>query len=226
MIWRCFICFVFVALTLKSLLSHINSARSHSPDFRVVCGIDGCTKEYRVYNSLWYHIRRNHHEHLESGCSESRSGRTTTTSSREAALAVCSNGWEYRSADRTVENRARQTGEAMVENGVQPSVSPQHFGTFDRTASLYSGFDNGTRTSPALPNMVDGNSNDTYTIPDVSCPIDSSASHQTEVSLLFFQYSITVSKAPTSIFVFVSPLKNKLQLDCYFLLRMTRGIIL
>lgn len=30
MIWRCVICFVFVALTLNSLLSHINSAYSRS----------------------------------------------------------------------------------------------------------------------------------------------------------------------------------------------------
>ncbi|KAL4008313.1 hypothetical protein ACER0C_002165 [Sarotherodon galilaeus] len=72
MIWRCVICFVFVGLTLKSLLSHINSAHSHSPDFHVVCGIDGCVKEYRVYNSFWYHIRRTHSDHLGNGrCSGS-----------------------------------------------------------------------------------------------------------------------------------------------------------
>lgn len=35
--WRCVICFVFfVALTSKSLFSHINTAHSHSPDFRVM----------------------------------------------------------------------------------------------------------------------------------------------------------------------------------------------
>lgn len=58
--WRCVICFVFVALTLKSLLSHINTAHSRNPDFRVICGIDGCTEEYRVFNSFYYHIRRTH----------------------------------------------------------------------------------------------------------------------------------------------------------------------
>lgn len=120
------LCFVFVAVTPNSLLSHINSAHSHSPDFRVVCGIGGCTKEYGVYNSLRCHIRRNHHEHLESGCSESRRGRTTTTPSREAASAVRSNAWEYRPADRTVENRARQTGEAMVEIPSQKSPGVHH----------------------------------------------------------------------------------------------------
>ncbi len=72
MIWRCVICYVFVALTLKSLLSHINFAHSRNPDFRLVCGIDGCTKEYRVYNSFWYHLRRTHSQYLD-GVSRSRS---------------------------------------------------------------------------------------------------------------------------------------------------------
>lgn len=119
MIWRCVICFVFVALTLKSLLSHINTAHSRSPDFRVVCGIDGCTKEYRVYNSLWYHIRRNHHEHLERGSSNSRREGTKATSSREDSTALNRNVWAYRPADATVENREHQIDEAVVENRVQ-----------------------------------------------------------------------------------------------------------
>lgn len=64
MIWRCFICYIFVALSLRKLLSHINSLHSRSPDFRVVCGIDGCSNEYRVYNSYYYHIKRTHTHHL------------------------------------------------------------------------------------------------------------------------------------------------------------------
>ncbi|KAM7378811.1 hypothetical protein PAMP_004408 [Pampus punctatissimus] len=65
--WRCVICFVFVALTLKSLLSHINTAHSRSPDFRVICGIDGCTAEYRLFNSFYYHIRRTHVLYFTTG---------------------------------------------------------------------------------------------------------------------------------------------------------------
>lgn len=164
MIWRCVICFVFVALTLKSLLSHINSAHSRTPDFRVVCGIDGCAKEYRVYNSLWYHIRRNHREHLENGSSKITSQGTTATSSREASSPVNRNVWAYRPA--MMGNRQHGTDEAVVENELptentmtagireQPrpcSVSPQHFGAFDRAASLYSGFDGGICSSPNHP---------------------------------------------------------------------------
>lgn len=99
MIWRCVICFVFVGLTLKSLLSHINSAHSRSPDFRVVCGIDGCTKEYRVYNSLWYHIRRTHSEHFDSGSSNLRREGRTATSRLDLTSAMdrnTNNVWAYR----------------------------------------------------------------------------------------------------------------------------------
>lgn len=60
MIWHCYICYIFVAVTLKKPLSQINSLHSLSPDFRVVCGIDGCPSEYRVYNSYYYHIKRTH----------------------------------------------------------------------------------------------------------------------------------------------------------------------
>lgn len=65
--WRCVICFVFVALTLKSLLGHINTAHGRNPDFRVICGIDDCPEEYRVFNSFYYHIRRRHALYLVSG---------------------------------------------------------------------------------------------------------------------------------------------------------------
>lgn len=37
---------------------------SRSPDFRVVCGIDGCPNEYRVYNSFYYHVKRTNAHHL------------------------------------------------------------------------------------------------------------------------------------------------------------------
>ena len=53
-----------MALTLKQLLSHINTMHSRNPDFRVVCGIDGCPSEYRVYNSFYYHVKRTHAHHL------------------------------------------------------------------------------------------------------------------------------------------------------------------
>nr|XP_040046980.1 uncharacterized protein LOC120827889 [Gasterosteus aculeatus aculeatus] len=134
MIWRCVICFVFVALNLKSLLSHINISHSRGPDFRVICGIDGCTKEYRVYNSLWYHITRNHYEHLESGSSNSR--RERSTASPEASSAV--NAWTYRPTDATVQIREHQTDEAVVENRVQDVMTVGSCPAVDSSASCQS----------------------------------------------------------------------------------------
>ena len=65
--WRCVICFAFIALTLKVFLSHINTAHGRSRNFRVICGIDGCKEEYRVFNSFYYHIKRRHAAYLSNG---------------------------------------------------------------------------------------------------------------------------------------------------------------
>lgn len=69
MIWRCVICLVFITFSLKHLLSHINRMHSRSPDFRLLCGIDGCTEEYGVYNSF-YHVKRRHSKHLLQSTSQ------------------------------------------------------------------------------------------------------------------------------------------------------------
>lgn len=82
MVWRCSVCFVFVALSLSNLLSHINIMHSRSPDFHVLCGIDGCIKDYRVYNSYYYHIKRNHASHLIRGTDHSHHGTDDTTDHR------------------------------------------------------------------------------------------------------------------------------------------------
>lgn len=65
--WGCLVCFVFVGLTLKSLLSHINTTHSRPPDFHLICGVDGCTEEYRVFNSFYYHLKRTHSHYFSSG---------------------------------------------------------------------------------------------------------------------------------------------------------------
>ena len=102
MIWRCVICCVFVALTLNALLSHINTAHSRSPDFHIVCGIDDCSNEYRVYNSLWYHVRRAHPEHLSvTGKGKLRRTYRTTLANthREPTTelaSIASSRWTYR----------------------------------------------------------------------------------------------------------------------------------
>lgn len=74
------ICLVFVALSLKVLLSHINASHSRNPDFWVYCGIDGCEQDFRVFNSFFRHIKRTHPQYLRTGCPPS--GWSTTPSTR------------------------------------------------------------------------------------------------------------------------------------------------
>lgn len=40
---------------------------SRSPDIRFVCGIDGCSEDFRVYNSFYHHVKRRHSHHLLEG---------------------------------------------------------------------------------------------------------------------------------------------------------------
>ncbi|CAG6022021.1 unnamed protein product [Menidia menidia] len=78
--WSFMICFVFVALSLKVLLSYsIIKSHSRSPDFWVYCGIDGCEQDFRVFNSFFRHIKRTHFHYLRTGCPPS--GWSTTPSS-------------------------------------------------------------------------------------------------------------------------------------------------
>lgn len=89
-----------------------------------------------------------------------------------------------------MENRVQSAGDdaTMEDNGVPPcpdSVAPEHFGAFDTTVSLYSGFAGDTLTSPRhhdLSRTVDT----TLNIPDFpSEPADGpSASCTSKVSLV------------------------------------------
>lgn len=79
--WRCMICLVFVALTLKVLLSHINGIHGRSPDFWVYCGIDGCEQDFRVFNSFFRHIKRTHASYWRNGDPPSEWGKTPTSRS-------------------------------------------------------------------------------------------------------------------------------------------------
>ncbi|CAM4652359.1 unnamed protein product [Leuciscus chuanchicus] len=143
MIWRCVICYVFVALTLKSLLSHINFAHSRSPDFRLVCGIDGCTKEYRVYNSFWYHIRRTHSQYLDGlGNVRSRSHRRERSASEPRRTVNSNNLWAYNvsrptAVDTQYTRNSSNSSDSETTLGsnvdLQPSLADpvEHFGDFD-----------------------------------------------------------------------------------------------
>lgn len=84
MVWRCSICTVFTTFSLKLLLSHINRLHSRSPDFWLLCGIDGCTEDYRVYNSYYHHVKRRHPLYLRDDIQPSvQPGGTTAIEGRD-----------------------------------------------------------------------------------------------------------------------------------------------
>lgn len=62
------VCVVFVAFSLKILLSHINVTHGRNADFGVFCGINGCEQEFRVFNSFYRHLKRTHPLYVTSGC--------------------------------------------------------------------------------------------------------------------------------------------------------------
>lgn len=194
MIWRCVICYVFVALTLKSLLSHINFAHSRSPDFRVVCGIDGCTREYRVYNSFWYHIRRTHSQYLDGV--GSRSHRRERSVSEPRRTANSNNLWAFsgptrvdtqhdrsRNSSYSLDNETTLGGNVDLQSSLADPV--EHFGdfdAFDTGESVFAGFSSDTGLqSPQNPDPQDvplpnetSDSNPSLLVPDM--PSDDSCS--------------------------------------------------
>lgn len=50
--WKCYICSVFVALTLKVLMAHYFSAHSKELNFFVKCGVNNCPASFRRYHSF------------------------------------------------------------------------------------------------------------------------------------------------------------------------------
>ena len=110
---------------------------------------------------------------------------------RESATEDAVENIEQPTEDAMVENVERLTEDATAENREQPCpefVIPEHFGAFDNSVSLYSGFDNSTLTSPRHPTMsqtCDCTIQTTLNTPDFpSEPADGpSASHQSEVCI-------------------------------------------
>ena len=68
MAFKCPLC-VFLAATLTLILGHIRLVHSSDPGFNVTCGIDGCSRKFQTFRSLYQHIYR---KHKESGIIQSR----------------------------------------------------------------------------------------------------------------------------------------------------------
>lgn len=54
----------FTTSTLTQWFSHLRSAHSSDPSFRVTCGIDGCKNTYSKFSSLNTHVYRHHKQRM------------------------------------------------------------------------------------------------------------------------------------------------------------------
>ena len=81
MAYRCNLCVHFVAFTLALFLSHFVRYHASDPNFRVLCGINGCSKTYRncirsfifVCGPLHYHVMNGQAAEQENGTNDMNS---------------------------------------------------------------------------------------------------------------------------------------------------------
>lgn len=59
--WKCGLCCgAFICLLLSELLTHFYLTHKNDDSFHIKCGIHGCQNSYRIYNSLYKHVRSKH----------------------------------------------------------------------------------------------------------------------------------------------------------------------
>ena len=62
---HCFLCSSFAANSFLDVVRHIGAIHSHDADFQVVCGLDGCNRQYRNFGSYRVHLYREHHRIMQ-----------------------------------------------------------------------------------------------------------------------------------------------------------------
>ena len=61
---NCPLCETFAAPHLKGVIRHVGLVHSHEANFRVTCGIEGCTRAYRNFSSYKKHMYVKHRDVL------------------------------------------------------------------------------------------------------------------------------------------------------------------
>ena len=60
--WRCPLCDLFAATTLKGVIRHLGAVHSHES---ITCGLEGCPRSYANFHSYKKHMYKNHRDILE-----------------------------------------------------------------------------------------------------------------------------------------------------------------
>ncbi|XP_066937019.1 uncharacterized protein [Clytia hemisphaerica] len=66
---KCKLCGVFICTELKYLLKHICQVHASNPEFSASCPVDGCFRQFRKYDTLYRHTRKDHKDlHDSNNC--------------------------------------------------------------------------------------------------------------------------------------------------------------
>ena len=64
-LWKCSLCTVFVAVTLRILMNHYYTVHSNEVNFSVRCGVNDCPATFQRYHSFYKHVKRRHKNEYE-----------------------------------------------------------------------------------------------------------------------------------------------------------------
>jgi hypothetical protein len=59
-VWKCSLCAVFVAVTLRVLMNHYYTVHSNEVNFSIRCGVDDCPATFQRYHSFYKHVKKKH----------------------------------------------------------------------------------------------------------------------------------------------------------------------
>ncbi len=64
-VWFCPLCEWFAGASMKAVVRHIGANHAHEAGFHVCCGIDGCPRTYKKFDSYRHHLYKIHRDVLD-----------------------------------------------------------------------------------------------------------------------------------------------------------------
>ena len=108
-LWKCEICSIFIALSLKELVRHVGVEHAGMPNFKVRCGVDGCPEEYCKMNSFRKHLRTCH----SNVYNNSDSGDSVNISEQQTSIIHSENEQEWNLHE---ENQSNEINDEVVHD--------------------------------------------------------------------------------------------------------------
>ncbi len=64
-VWFCPLCEWFAGASMKAVVRHIGANHAHEAGFHICCGIDGCPRTYKKFDSYRHHLYQIHRDVLD-----------------------------------------------------------------------------------------------------------------------------------------------------------------